>query len=311
MSAMWNNPAISLHNFNDLAHHCDDFVITDGIGSGNELHERLEQISGLNLLDSALHSDCVVTSSLVLQVGSKIECRTLADTGHFNKYPILKQYLVPHPTNTIDLATLGSTAVVSHHIFVVLEIVHLGASIRCKVIIGIMKLLRCDLVLSLIVIASHYELQQPASKSSTSLSMIAAHDATQITEASPIHPQALSNWKADNYRQQLYVFEPVFLAMGNNVLQDYYSWSDNPKNIRHKTDNLFEADFQRILAHSEARSVFKSLREECDHPDLPFITDDEALIILDTIATFNPTIACLILPSHFPPSNNCMPPDSG
>ena len=142
MSAMWHNPAISLHNFNDLAHHYDDFVVTDGTGRGNELHERLESISGLNLLDSALHSECVVTSSLVLQDGSKIECRTLADTGctqqcfmsegHFNKYPILQQYLVQHPTNTIDLATLGSTAVVSKHISVVLEIVHRGTPIRCN-----------------------------------------------------------------------------------------------------------------------------------------------------------------------------------
>jgi len=185
MSAMWNNPLISLHNFNDLAHHYDDFVVTDGIGRGNDLQERLECISGLKLLDSALHSDCVVTSSLVLQNGSKIECRTLADTGcaqqcfmsegHFLKYPILQQYLVQHPTNTIDLATLGSTAVVSKYISVVLEIVHRGTPIQCKVIIGIMKGLRYDLVLSLILIASHYvevlvdllnvQLQQPSSAS--------------------------------------------------------------------------------------------------------------------------------------------------
>ena len=141
--------------------------------------------------------------------------------GHFNKYTILKQYLVPHPTNTIDLATLGATAVVSQHISVVLEIVHRGVPIRCKVIIGIMKSLRYDLVLSLIVIASHYvdvlvvllnvQLQQPASRSNTSLSMMAAHDATKISEASPIHPQALSNWRADDYRQQLYVLNPCSL----------------------------------------------------------------------------------------------------
>ena len=54
------------------------------------------------------------------------------------------------------LATLGATAVVSQYISVVLEIVHRGVPIRCKVIIGIMKGLRNDLVLSLIVIASHY-----------------------------------------------------------------------------------------------------------------------------------------------------------
>jgi hypothetical protein len=72
---------------------------------------------------------------------------------------------------------------------VVLEIVHRGVPIRCKVIIGIMKGLRYDLVLSLIVIASHYvdvlvdllnvQLQQPASKTTSSLSMMAAHDATK------------------------------------------------------------------------------------------------------------------------------------
>ena len=110
--------------------------------------------------------------------------------GHFNKYPILKQYLVPHPTvNTIDLATLGSTAVVSKHISIVLEIVHRGRPIRCKVVIGIMNGLRYALVLSLIVIASHYvdvfvdllniQLQQNSPTPNASLSMMAVHDATQ------------------------------------------------------------------------------------------------------------------------------------
>jgi hypothetical protein len=59
---------------------------------------------------------------------------------------------------------------------------------------------------------------------------------------------------------------------------------------------------QQILSHFEASSVLRSLEEECDHPDLPFITDDEALILLDQIAPFNPTIACLIIPSRFPNS---------
>ena len=121
--------------------------------------------------------------------------------------------------------------------------------------------------------------------------MMAAHDATQISEASPIHPQALSNWRADEYRQQLYVFEPLFFAMGNTLLQDYYAWSDTPSNIRHKTDTttriLFEPYFQQILSHSEASSVLRSLEDECDHPDLPFITDDEALILLVQVAPFN------------------------
>jgi hypothetical protein len=76
-----NTPAISLHNSHDLAHHYDDFVVTDGVGHELELHERLERISGLNLLDSAINADCVVTSSLILQDGPKIPSRTLADTG--------------------------------------------------------------------------------------------------------------------------------------------------------------------------------------------------------------------------------------
>jgi hypothetical protein len=56
----------SFHNSHDLAHHYDDFVVIDGIGRELELHERIERISGLNLLDSAIHSDCIVTSSLIL-----------------------------------------------------------------------------------------------------------------------------------------------------------------------------------------------------------------------------------------------------
>jgi len=61
-----------------------------------------------------------------------------------------------------------------------------------------MKGLRYDLVLSLIVIASHYvdvlvdllnvQLQQPTATNTTSLSMMAAHDATKMTEAPTIHP---------------------------------------------------------------------------------------------------------------------------
>ena len=82
-------------------------------------------ISGLNLR-AAIHSDCVVTSSLILQDGSKNPSRTLADTGctrdkfmsesHFQAHPVLQQYIVQHPTNTIiDLAN-GSTAFVSQYI---------------------------------------------------------------------------------------------------------------------------------------------------------------------------------------------------
>ena len=64
ISSISNSPAISLHNSHDLAHHYDDFMVTDGIGCELGLHERIERISGLNLLDSAIHSDCVVTSFL-------------------------------------------------------------------------------------------------------------------------------------------------------------------------------------------------------------------------------------------------------
>ena len=179
-----------------------------------------------------------------------------------------------------------------------------------------MKGLRYDLVLSLILIASHYvevlvdllnvQLQQPSSTSSTSLSMMAAYDATQLTDLSPIHPQALSNCKADKYRQQLYVFDPAFFSLVNNILQDYYNWSRTPENIQHKIDTttrlLFEPEFQLICTHSETRAVLKSLEEECDHPDFPFITDEEALILLDTIAPSNPTVARLLIPSRFPNS---------
>jgi len=55
-----------------IIHHYDYFVVND---------ERIERISGLNLLGSTIHSDCVVTSSLILQGGSKIPSKTLADTG--------------------------------------------------------------------------------------------------------------------------------------------------------------------------------------------------------------------------------------
>ena len=87
--AMYNNHSISMHNFNELAQHYDDFVLTDGIDRENELHERL---------DSALHSDCVVTSSLILQDGSSIQCRTRLYSP------------CETPTNTIDLANHGQFA---------------------------------------------------------------------------------------------------------------------------------------------------------------------------------------------------------
>jgi hypothetical protein len=41
ISSLSNTPAISLHNSHDLAHHYDDFVVTDGVGRELELHERL------------------------------------------------------------------------------------------------------------------------------------------------------------------------------------------------------------------------------------------------------------------------------
>jgi hypothetical protein len=237
--------------------------------------------------------------------------------GHFLKYPVLQQYLIKHPTNTIDLATSGSTAVVSQYISVVLEIIHRGTPIRCKVIVGIMKGLRYDLVLSLIVIASHYvdvlvdllnvQLQQPSSNQTSSLSMMADHDATYLTELSPIHPQALANWKADKYLQQLYVPDPLFYMLVPNILQEYYSWSGSPENIQHKIDTttrlLFEPEFQTIRTQdSEARVILQSLEQECNISQLPFITDDEALILLDQTASSNPTVAALLIPSHFPNS---------
>ena len=73
----------------------------------------------------------------------------------------------------------------------------------------------------------------------------------------------------------------------------YYSWSSTPANIQHKLDTttrlLFEPEFQQIRFHSEA-PVLKSLEEVCDHPDLPFNTDDEAVLLLDKL---HPTIQLL------------------
>jgi hypothetical protein len=180
-----------------------------------------------------------------------------------------------------------------------------------------MKGLRYDLVLSLIVIASHYvdvlvdllnvQLQQPSSTQTSSLSMMADHDATQLTELPPIHPQALANWKADKYRQQLYVPDPLFYLLVPNILQEYYSWSGSPENIQHKIDTttrlLFEPEFQTIRTQdSEARVILQSLEQECNISQLPFIKDDETLIFLDQTASLNPTVAALLIPSHFPNS---------
>ena len=116
--------------------------------------------------------------------------------GHFLKYPILQQYLVKHPTNIIDLATHGSTAVVSKYISVVLDIVHRGKPIRCKIVIEIMKGPRYDLVLSLVLIASHYvdvlvdllnaQLNRPTFSSVNSISMITSQDVQQDVEFSPM-----------------------------------------------------------------------------------------------------------------------------
>ena len=104
ISSISNHPAISFHISHDLAHHYDDFVVTDGIGRELDSYERIERISGLNLLDSAIHSDCVVTNSLILQDASTIPSRTLPDTGctrdnfmserHFLAHPVLQQYIV-------------------------------------------------------------------------------------------------------------------------------------------------------------------------------------------------------------------------
>jgi hypothetical protein len=136
--------------------------------------------------------------------------------------------------------------------------------------------------------------------------MMAAHDAMHLTELSPIHPQVLTNCKADKYRQQLHVFDPSFFKLVNNIMQDNYAWSGSPENIQHKVDTttrlLFEPELLLIRTHSEARVFLKSLEQECNYPDLPFITVEEALILLDTIAPSNPTVATLLIPSHFPNS---------
>jgi hypothetical protein len=201
------------------------------------------------LLDSAIHSDCVVTSSLILQDGSKIPSRTLADTGctrdnfmsesHFLAHPVLQQYVVQHPTNTIDLATHGSTATVSQYISIVIEIVHRGKPIRCKILVGVMKGLRYDLVLGLTVLASHYtdvlldllqfQLTQPRVASTSSFSMMAAHHALQGTEFPAIHPQMLHNWQIDHRSLDLYRQKPrTFVANSqlNQFPHQFYDIND-------------------------------------------------------------------------------------
>jgi hypothetical protein len=117
--------------------------------------------------------------------------------SHFLAHPVLQQCIVQHPSNTIDLATHGSTATVSQYISIVIEIVHRGKPIRC--LVGIMKGLRYDLVLGLTVLASHYtdvlldllqfQLTQPRVASTSSFSMMAAHHVLQGTEFPAIHPQ--------------------------------------------------------------------------------------------------------------------------
>jgi len=126
----------------------------------------INQISGVSLLDSALHLECVVTSSLILQDGSQLDAQALTDTGctrddfmsesFYKAHPVLSAYQVKHPVNKIDLATHGFVAVISTYISIILQIVHRGKPIRCKILIGITKGLRYDLVLGLIIIASHY-----------------------------------------------------------------------------------------------------------------------------------------------------------
>ena len=327
MSSISNNPAISLHNHIDLANHYDDFVVTDGVGREHELQDRLEHISGLNLLDSAIHSDCVVTSSLILQDGSKIDARTLFDTGcsvgtnfmskgHFDLYPVLTKYLVKHPTNTIDLATHGSTAVVSQYISVVLEIVHRGRPIRCKILIGIMQGLRYDLVLGLAVIASHYtevlmdllsfQLKNSPSQKSNSMSMMAAHHAEQAIEFADIPPAVRHNWRTDYRNHQLYVTRPDLRDMqffAHAFPNHYYNfWTPDNAALTNVVISaiLHDPEFQAILQGVEARAVLKSLQDEAKHPQLPLFTDDEARIVWTTIAPHNPTISKVMMRQHFP-----------
>jgi len=102
--------------------------------------------------------------------------------AYYKSPPVLSAYQVKHPVNTIDLATHGSVAVVSTYISIILQIVHRGKPIRCKILIGIMKGLQYDLILGLVVIASHYtdvlldllnlQLKQPSTASVSSLSKL-------------------------------------------------------------------------------------------------------------------------------------------
>ena len=328
ISSISNTPAISLHNPHDLANHYDDFMVTDGIGRDLELHERIERISGLNLLDSAIHSDCVVTSSLILQDGSKIPSRTLADTGctrdnfmsesHFLAHPVLQQYIVKHHTNTIDLATHGSTATVSQYISIVIEIVHRSKPIRCKILVGIMKGLRYDLVLGLTVLASHYtdvlldllqfQLVQPAvlDPITHSFSMMAAHHVLQGKEFPAIHPQMLHNWQIDHRSLDLYRIKPrtfVVTPQLNRFPHQFYDINDAGNQwftSAHITSLLSAPALEARVRPPEATAVLNSLHAEALSTSLPLFTDDEAQVVRDLIAPHNPTLANYLLTHSFP-----------
>ena len=233
--------------------------------------------------------------------------------SNFLAYPVLQQYIVHHPTNTIDLATHGSTATVSQNISIVIEIVHRDKPIICKILVGIMKGLRYDLVLGLTVLASHYtdvlldllqfQLAQTPAASISSFSMMAAHHVLQRTEFPAIHSQMLHNWQIDHRSLDFYRIKPrTFVATPqiNQFPHQFYDINDLGNQLLtsvHITSLLSAPALDAKVCPPEATAVLHSLHASLS---LPLFTDDEAQVVRKFIAPNNPTLANYILTHSFP-----------
>lgn len=163
---MGYSPSISMMNSSDLQHHYDDFPITDGTGRESYLFEKFANIPGLNLIDNQMFPHCIVHSNLITKSNHPLPIEAMLDTGcsvgnymsmsYYQRHPELQLYLVASSPEIVDLATHGVSTNVTLHIDIILEIIHHGEAIRCKIRIGVMDNLRYDLVIGLIVIASYF-----------------------------------------------------------------------------------------------------------------------------------------------------------
>jgi len=229
--------------------------------------------------------------------------------SYYRAHPVLSEYQVKHPINTIDLATHGSVAVVSTYISIILQIVHRGKPIRCKILIGIMKGLRYDLVLGFVVIASHYtdvlldllnlQLKQPSTASVSSVSMLGKHQATSMTKFENIWPASLDRWVDDDLDGTLYDTQQVPYRDGEPEL--HYSLQDPAHHdmtislAAIPTHYPYQIDF-----NTAERYVLLSLHEELNSHKLPVITEEEADLLWKTAARTNRHLAQMLRELHFP-----------